>query len=72
MGADQSDGMIRLLADLAGSVGIVLVEHDMDVVFALANRITVLSAGRVIASGVPEEIRASRVVREAYLGVADG
>jgi branched-chain amino acid transport system ATP-binding protein len=72
LGADQTDGMIRLLADLGGSVGIELVEKDMDVVFALADRITVLSAGQVIASGAPEEIRASRVVREAYLGVADG
>lgn len=72
MGADQSDSMIRLLADVGGRVGIVLVEHDMDVVFALADRITVLAAGRVIASGAPAEIRASPVVRQAYLGVADG
>jgi branched-chain amino acid transport system ATP-binding protein len=60
--------MVMLLSRLKGAYGIVLVEHDMDVVFALADRISVLVYGRVIASGDPASIRANPDVREAYLG----
>ena len=57
-----------LLKKLKGSVTILLVEHDMDVVFALADRITVLAYGEAIATGSPAEIRADSRVRQAYLG----
>ncbi|MBL8834520.1 MAG: ABC transporter ATP-binding protein [Rhodospirillales bacterium] len=71
MGKDESERMTRLLARLKGEETILLVEHDMDVVFALADRITVLVYGRVIASDVPEAIRANPEVRAAYLGEGD-
>jgi branched-chain amino acid transport system ATP-binding protein len=72
MGAEESAAMVRLLAGLKGRFAIVLVEHDMDAVFALADRITVMVYGRVIASGAPEAIRGDVEVRRAYLGDEDG
>jgi branched-chain amino acid transport system ATP-binding protein len=68
MGTDESQRMIALLASLKRKQTIILVEHDMDAVFKLADRISVLVYGRVIASGVPEEVRANPEVRAAYLG----
>jgi branched-chain amino acid transport system ATP-binding protein len=68
MGADESQRMVQLLRALRGRHTIVLVEHDMDVVFALADRISVLVYGRVIATGAPETIRLDAEVRRAYLG----
>src|SRR5262245_50782026 len=68
MGVDESQRMVQLLRALRGRHTIVLVEHDMDVVWALADRISVMVYGRVIASGTPEAIRANADVRRAYLG----
>ena len=68
MGTDESQRMIGLLASLKGEKTIVLGEHDMDAVFTLADRISVLVYGRIIATGTPVEIRANAEVRAAYLG----
>jgi branched-chain amino acid transport system ATP-binding protein len=71
LGPEESARMVEMLRALKREVSILLVEHDMEAVFALADRITVLVYGRVIASGVPEAIRANDEVRQAYLGEAD-
>jgi branched-chain amino acid transport system ATP-binding protein len=68
LGITESARMVKLLQELRREVTIVLVEHDMDAVFALADRITVLVYGRVIASGQPSEIRQNEDVKRAYLG----
>jgi branched-chain amino acid transport system ATP-binding protein len=68
LGITESARMVKLLQELRREVTIVLVEHDMDAVFALADRISVLVYGRVIASGVPSEIRQNEEVKRAYLG----
>jgi branched-chain amino acid transport system ATP-binding protein len=68
MSHHETDGMIALLAGIKRSCSIVLIEHDMDAVFALADRITVVVYGRSIATGTPEDIRNNADVRDAYLG----
>jgi branched-chain amino acid transport system ATP-binding protein len=68
MGLEESQRMVRFLGALKGRVTIVLVEHDMDVVFTLADRVSVMVYGRIIATGTPEEVRANAAVRKAYLG----
>ena len=70
MGIEESQRMIALLSRLKQTKTIILVEHDMDAVFRLADRISVLVYGRVIATGAPERIRANEEVRKAYLGEA--
>jgi len=68
MGAEDAQAMIGLIAQLKERTTILLVEHDMDAVFRLANVISVLVGGRVIANGVPQVIRDDPEVRRAYLG----
>ena len=68
MGIEESQRMIALLTRLKQSKTIILVEHDMDAVFRLADRISVLVYGRVIATGTPEQIKINEEVRRAYLG----
>jgi branched-chain amino acid transport system ATP-binding protein len=68
MGPDESARMVKTLRDLKGDLTIMLIEHDMEAVFALADRITVLVYGRIIASGTPQAIRGNEQVRQAYLG----
>jgi branched-chain amino acid transport system ATP-binding protein len=68
MGPDESQRMIRFLDALKARHTMLLVEHDMDAVWALADRISAMLYGRLIATGTPEEIRANAEVRQAYLG----
>ncbi|MAW88343.1 MAG: ABC transporter ATP-binding protein [Phyllobacteriaceae bacterium] len=70
MGPDGSQRLTRLLSELKAEAPILLVEHDMDAVFALADRISVMVYGRIVATGTADEIRTNALVREAYLGDA--
>jgi branched-chain amino acid transport system ATP-binding protein len=70
MGAEESSRMVELMRKLTPGHAILLVEHDMDAVFAVADTITVMVNGQVLESGPPEQIRGSAAVRQAYLGDA--
>jgi len=72
MGAEESAMIVALLKKLAADHSILLVEHDMDAVFAVADVLTVMVNGMVLESGAPASIRSSRAVREAYLGTEEG
>jgi branched-chain amino acid transport system ATP-binding protein len=71
MGAEESARIVALLRRLVADHAILLVEHDMDAVFAVAARLTVMVNGTVLESGPPEAIRASRAVQDAYLGAGE-
>ena len=71
MGQSESRAMMDLLRPLKGQIGILLVEHDMDVVFALADRVSVLVKGALLMTGTPQEVRDDPEVRRAYLGDGD-
>ena len=71
LGAAESQAMTQALLALRGRISMLLVEHDMQAVFALADRITVLVYGRIVATGAPAEIQANAEVRSAYLGEGD-
>ncbi|MFG1943950.1 ABC transporter ATP-binding protein [Nonomuraea sp. NPDC048826] len=70
MSAAETASFAELVERLPDDLALLIVEHDLDVVFRLARRVTVLHLGRVLASGTPEEIRADEAVRTAYLGTA--
>ncbi|MFK5978143.1 MAG: ABC transporter ATP-binding protein [Rhizobiaceae bacterium] len=72
MGPEESVRLIAILQKLKGEKSILLIEHDMDAVFALADRVSVLVYGRIVANGTPGEIRNNRDVRRAYLGEEEG
>jgi branched-chain amino acid transport system ATP-binding protein len=71
MGAGGTAALTGVLAAMRATVPMLLIEHDMDAVFVLADRISVLAEGRVIFTGTPDEVRASAVVREVYLGPSE-
>jgi branched-chain amino acid transport system ATP-binding protein len=70
MSPDETQQMVRLLAALPRDITLLIIEHDMDVVFALADRVTVLHYGEVLVEGPPEAVRADARVYEVYLGTA--
>jgi branched-chain amino acid transport system ATP-binding protein len=70
MGNEESEAMARLLKDLSRDHAVLLIEHDMDFVFSVADRMTVMVEGALLASGTPQEIRADVAVQRAYLGAS--
>jgi len=72
MSANETDRFVELVDSLPHMLTVLMIEHDLDVVFNLADRITVLHLGKVLAEGSPKEIRASEVVQQTYIGDGDG
>ena len=70
MSPEETSGILELLSSLPESLTLLIIEHDMDVIFGLAERITVLDYGRVLLEGTPGEVRGSDEVRRRYLGAA--
>ena len=70
MSASETQLFVRHVQTLAPDITVVIIEHDLDVVFSLAERVTVLAAGRVVLTDTPERVRGSAAVQEAYLGAA--
>jgi branched-chain amino acid transport system ATP-binding protein len=68
LGSHEARQVVSLLGELRGRVAMLLIEHDMEAVFALADRVSVLVVGEIIASGTPAQIKADASVRRAYLG----
>ena len=68
MSRDETHHAVDLIKKLTEGKTVVIIEHDMDVVFSLADRITVLNYGTIIATGPPDEIRKNQAVKDAYLG----
>jgi len=68
MSVDETHNAVALIRKLTEGKTMVIIEHDMDVVFSLADRITVLHLGGILASGTPDEIRDNQAVKDAYLG----
>jgi branched-chain amino acid transport system ATP-binding protein len=71
MGLEESRGMTSLIASLAANHAVLLIEHDVDAVLSVADRLTVMVEGAVLASGDPEEVRRNKAVQDAYLGSGD-
>ncbi len=68
MSVDETRNAVELIRKLTEGKTAVIIEHDMEVVFSLADRITVLHLGTILATGAPEEIRDNQAVKDAYLG----
>ncbi len=68
VGVQEAEGLVRLIEKIRGEMGILLIEHDMDAMFRLADRISVLHQGRILRTGTVEEIQQDAQVRSAYLG----
>ena len=71
MGSEESLQVIELLRRLAEKHTLILIEHDMDAVFSIADQLTVMVNGRILETGTVEQIRSSQAVQEAYLGVEE-
>ncbi len=69
LGAEDRLNIVKVLSGLKSSLNLIIIEHDMDVVFALVDRIIVMDKGSIIADGKPEEVRENKLVKEIYLGV---
>jgi branched-chain amino acid transport system ATP-binding protein len=72
MSRDETHTAVDLVRRLTEGKAVVIIEHDMDVIFSLADRITVLHRGEILATGAPEEIRRNQAVKDAYLGETEG
>lgn len=68
MGKEESEMLVELIKELSQEYALLLIEHDMDAVFAVADKLTVMVNGSVLETGTPEQIKSSQQVQEAYLG----